>query len=177
MLLCADLQWEEDDSKTDHSSDANCHDDSVGVIEAGDHAHHVWKAESENRLENTHTKQTDCYCLWCIFTCWNAARPIIHGTEQSSHQCHQVPGVLAAEVSTAAEDDQSDEEDCIGDVVRPRIHSDKLLGIFAKGEDGHERESDQQLHSQHQEDLTKKGRVGGGGVWTQMVNEKSWTFT
>lgn len=88
--------------------------------------------------------------------------PIIHGTEQSSHQCHQVPGVLAAEVSTAAEDDQSDEEDCIGDVVRPRIHSDKLLGIFAKGEDGHERESDQQLHSQHQEDLTKKGRVGGG---------------
>lgn len=68
--------------------------------------------------------------------------------------------MLAAEVPTAAEDDQSDEEDCIGDVVRPRINSDKLLGIFAKGEDGHERESDQQLHSQHQEDLTKKGRFG-----------------
>lgn len=73
--------------------------------------------------------------------------------------------MLAAEVPTAAEDDQSHEEDCIGDVVRPRIHSDKLLGIFAKGEDGHEREGDQELHSQHQEDLEKTARwekVKGG---------------
>lgn len=69
--------------------------------------------------------------------------------------------MLAAEVSTAAEDDQGDEEDCIGDIVRPWINSDKLLGIIAKGEDGHERESDQELHSQHQEDLTKKGGFGG----------------
>lgn len=63
---------------------------------------------------------------------------IIHETKKSSHQCHQVPGVLAAEVSTAAEDDESDEEDCIGDVVRPGVDPDKLLGILAKGEDGHE---------------------------------------
>lgn len=168
--LCADLQWEEDDGKTDHCSDANCHDDSVGVIEAGDHAHHVWKAQSENRLEK-HTQDKQIVIAYDASLHAEMLRDrlfIIHGTEKSSHQCHQVPGVLAAEVSAAAEDDQSDEEDCIGDVVRPRIDSDKLLGIFAKGEDGHERESDQQLHSQHQEDLTKKGRF---------VNEKSWTFT
>lgn len=74
-----------------------------------------------------------------------------------SYQRNQVPGVLTTEISAAAEDDQSDEKDCIGNVVRPRVHSDKLLGILAKGEDGHEGEGDQELHSQHQEDLMKTG--------------------
>lgn len=92
----------------------------------------------------------------------------IHDTEKSSHQCNQVPGVFATEVPAAAEDDESHEEDCIGDVVRPGVNSDKLLGVFAKGEDGHERECDQELHSQHQEDLMKKG---GFGVFEH--NEKS----
>lgn len=154
----ADLQGEEDDGKADHCGDADRHDDSVGVIEAGDHAHHVRKAQGEDRLENTHAKtstQTDCYCYKAEMTSFT-----IHDTESSSHQCNQVPGVFATEVPAAAEDDESHEEDCIGDVVRPGVNSDKLLGIFAKGEDGHERECDQELHSQHQEDLMKKRGFG-----------------
>lgn len=57
VLLRADLQWEEDHGETDHCSDADCHDDSVGVVEAGDHAHHVRKAQGENWLENTQKNQ------------------------------------------------------------------------------------------------------------------------
>lgn len=75
------------------------------------------------------------------------------GIRASSYQCNQVPGVLAAKVSTAAEDDQSHEEDCIGHIVCPRITSHKVLGIIDKGEDGDEGESDQQLHCENHEDL------------------------
>lgn len=83
-------------------------------------------------------------------------RQVTHGTERSSYQRDQVPRVLAAEVSTAAEDNQSDKEDCIGDIVCPWILSNKVLGIFAKGEDGHEGESDQELHCENHEDLVKE---------------------
>lgn len=55
VLLCADLQWEEDDGEADHCSDANRHDDSLCVIEACNHAHHVGKAQSEDGLRNTKT--------------------------------------------------------------------------------------------------------------------------
>lgn len=44
---------------------------------------------------------------------------------KSSHQSNQIPGVLAAEVTTAAEDNQRHEEDCVGHVVRPRILTHK----------------------------------------------------
>lgn len=68
--------------------------------------------------------------------------------------------MLAAEVSAAAEDDERDEEDGIGDIVRPGVNPDKLLGVLAKGEDGHEWEGHQELHGQHQEDLVKKEEFG-----------------
>ncbi len=77
------------------------------------------------------------------------------GVRASSYQCNQVPGVFAAEVSTAAEDDQSHKEDCIWHIVCPRITSHKLLGIIDKGEDGNEGESDQQLHCENHEDLER----------------------
>lgn len=73
-----------------------------------------------------------------------------------SYQCNQVPGVLAAEVSTAAEDYQRDEEDCIGDIVCPWISSNKVLGIIDKSEDSDEGESDQKLHCENHEDLVEK---------------------
>lgn len=117
----------------------------------------------------THTqKQSNKQVVIAHGALWKAEMTLFIIHEKSSHQCHQVPGVLAAEVSTAAEDDESDEEDCIGDVVRPGVNSDKLLGVLAKGEDGHEWERDQELHGQHQEDLKK---IGGFGVIEH--NEKS----
>lgn len=64
--------------------------------------------------------------------------------------------MLAAEVSTAAEDDQSDKEDSIGNIVCPWIFSNKLLGIVNKGEDGNEGESDQELDCENHEDLVAK---------------------
>lgn len=73
-----------------------------------------------------------------------------------SYQCNQVPGVLTAEVSTTAEDNQSHKEDGIGHVVCPWITSHKELGIIDKGEDGNKGESDQQLHCENQEDLVEK---------------------
>lgn len=73
-----------------------------------------------------------------------------------SYQCNQVPGVLAAEVSTTAEDDQSHKEDCIGHVIRPWITSHKVLGVIDEGEDGNKGESDQKLHCENHEDLVGK---------------------
>lgn len=61
--------------------------------------------------------------------------------------------MLAAEVSTAAKDYQSDDEDCIGNVIQKRILPDKFLGIVDKGEDGNEGECDQKLHCEHHEHL------------------------
>lgn len=71
----------------------------------------------------------------------------------NSHQRDQVPRVLAAEVSAAAEDDQSHQEDCIGNVTHPGILPNKFLGVVNKGEDGNEGECDQKLHREHQEHL------------------------
>lgn len=70
-----------------------------------------------------------------------------------SYQCNQIPGVLAAEVSTTAEDDQRYKEDCIGHIVCPWITSHKVLGIINEGEDGNKGESDQQLHRENHEHL------------------------
>lgn len=64
--------------------------------------------------------------------------------------------MLAAEVSTAAEDDQSHKEDCIGHIVCPWITSHKILGIIDKGEDSNKGESDQQLHCENHEHLVGK---------------------
>lgn len=64
--------------------------------------------------------------------------------------------MLAAEVSAAAEDYQSDEEDCIGNVTQPGILPNKFLGIVNKGEDGNEGERDQKLHGEHREHLRGK---------------------
>lgn len=67
--------------------------------------------------------------------------------------------MLAAEISTAAEDDQRHEEDCVGHVVCPRITSHKVLGLVDKSEDGYEGESDHQLHCEYREDLVRKRRT------------------
>lgn len=72
----------------------------------------------------------------------------------SSYQSNQIPRVLAAEVPAAAEDDQGDEEDCIGNVARPRILLNKFLGIVDEGEDSDEGQCDQKLHCEHQEHLS-----------------------
>lgn len=50
--MCADLQWEENNGKADHSSDANHHDDNLCVIGCGDHANHVGKGQGEDELQN-----------------------------------------------------------------------------------------------------------------------------
>lgn len=76
----------------------------------------------------------------------------------NSHQRNQVPWVLAAEVSAAAEDYQSDEEDSIGNVRQPGILPNKFLGIVNKGEDCNEGERDQKLHCEHREHLRGKYR-------------------
>lgn len=75
-----------------------------------------------------------------------------------THQCHQVPGVLAAEVSTAAEHDESHDENGVGHVVRPRVLANKQLGLVDEGEDGDEGEGDHQLHREDHEDLAASGR-------------------
>lgn len=72
------------------------------------------------------------------------------------YQCNQVPRVLAAEVSTAAEDYQSDDEDCIGNIIEERILPNKFLGIVQEGEDGNEGECDQKLHCEHHEHLRER---------------------
>lgn len=64
--------------------------------------------------------------------------------------------MLAAEVSTAAEDYQRDEEDCIGNIICPWISLNKVLGITDKGEDSNEGEGDQKLHCENHEDLVGK---------------------
>lgn len=48
--ICADLQREEDDSEADDCSDAHSYDDRLGVVEAGDHAHHIGEAQRQNGL-------------------------------------------------------------------------------------------------------------------------------
>lgn len=99
---------------------------------------------------------------WLFIYCINRLlQGLIHtflwfGIRSSSYQCNQVPGVLTAELSTAAEDYQCDKEDCIGNIVCPWIHSNKVLGIIDKGEDGNEGESDQKLHCENHEDLVGK---------------------
>lgn len=87
---------------------------------------------------------------------WVIHSSIWFGIMPSSYKCDQVPGVLAAEVSTAAEDDQRHEEDCIGHIVCPWIFSHKVLGLIDEGEDSNEGESDHQLHCENQEDLVIK---------------------
>lgn len=76
--------------------------------------------------------------------------------DDSSYQSNKVPGVLAAEVSAAAEDNQSDEEERNGNNVHPWISLNKDLCFFAKGEEGHNGESEQELHCENHEDLVKK---------------------
>lgn len=61
--------------------------------------------------------------------------------------------MLPAEVSAAAEDYQSNQEDSIGNITHPGILPNKLLGIVNKGEDSNEGECDQKLHCEHQEHL------------------------
>ena len=70
-----------------------------------------------------------------------------------SYQCHQVPGVLATEVSAAAEHDQRHEEDGVGHVIRPGVTAHKHLGVIHEGEDGHKGGGHHQLHSQDHEHL------------------------
>lgn len=94
-----------------------------------------------------------------------------HGEGQlhctSTHQSHQVPGVFAAEVTAAAEDDEGDKEDGVGDVVGPDIALDKAPHALGEGEGGHKGEGDAELQGEYQEDLgvvgEPKGSLGGLG--------------
>lgn len=45
LVVGADLKWEHDNSEADHRCDAHRYDDGVGVVEAGNHAHHVGEAQ------------------------------------------------------------------------------------------------------------------------------------
>ena len=49
-----------------------------------------------------------------------------------SYQRNKVPGVLPPEVTTAAEDNEGDEEDGIGNVVGPDVLPDKALHLDRK---------------------------------------------
>lgn len=63
--------------------------------------------------------------------------------------------MFAAEISTAAQHNQGDEEDGVGHVVCPWVFAYKHLGVLMESEDGHEGESDQQLNCQDHEDLRR----------------------
>lgn len=63
LFVWADLQWEEDNSEANHCCDPHGHDDSLCVVEAGDHAHHVGEAQGQDRLQDTEKKQKACLFL------------------------------------------------------------------------------------------------------------------
>ena len=73
-----------------------------------------------------------------------------------SYQCNKVPGVLPPEVPTAAEDNEGDEEDGIGDIVGPDVFPDKALHLPDEGEHSHGGQSHGQLQGQHQEHLGRE---------------------
>ncbi len=72
------------------------------------------------------------------------------------YQCHQVPWVFAAKLSTTAENDQWNKEDSIGHIVRPLISLYKHFDVSCKGENGNKREGDQQLHGQDHKHLRRE---------------------
>lgn len=54
--ICADLQREQDDGEADDCSDAHSYDDRLGVVETGDHAHHIGEAQRQNGLQEEKKK-------------------------------------------------------------------------------------------------------------------------
>lgn len=112
-----------------------------------------FKGQRKFRSALFHTCCLTTSQIKCVFSCSKQVLFLLFSVRASSYQCNQIPGVLAAEVSTAAEDDQRHKEDCIGHIVCPWITSHKILGIINKGEDGDKGESDQQLHCENHEDL------------------------
>lgn len=79
----------------------------------------------------------------------------VQGLRVRGYQCNEVPGVLPPEVPTAAENNEGDEEDSIGNVVRPDILPDEALHLRDEREHGHSGQSHRQLQGQHQEHLRK----------------------
>lgn len=61
--------------------------------------------------------------------------------------------MLSPEVSTAAENNERDEEDRIGHIVRPHVLPDEALHLPNEGEHGHSGQRHRQLQGQHQEHL------------------------
>lgn len=66
--------------------------------------------------------------------------------------------MLPPELPTAAQDDEGDEENRVGDVVCPDILLHKALHVLHKGEDGHKGEGHRELDGQHQENLRAQGQ-------------------
>lgn len=79
------------------------------------------------------------------------------GLRCEGYQCNKVPGVFSSEVPTAAEDNEGDEEDGIGDVIGPDVLLDEALHLPDEREHGHSGQSHRQLQSQHQEHLPDEG--------------------
>lgn len=69
------------------------------------------------------------------------------------YQRHQVPRVLAAELSTAADGDERDQEDDVRDVIGPAVRSHEQFHILLEGEESDHGEGHQELDGQDQEDL------------------------
>lgn len=69
------------------------------------------------------------------------------------YQGDQVPRVFAAKFSAAADSDEWNEEDDIGDVVGPGVLPHKRLDVGLKGEESDGREGDDELHGENQENL------------------------
>ncbi len=113
------------------------------------------------------------FLIYIVWQQLNSRRTNIwFDVRSKSYQCHQVPGVFAAEVSTAAEDDERHEEDCIGHIICPWITSHKVLGIFDKGEDSNKGQRDRQLRCKNHEDLVGK-RSKTGLRWDEKNNNNN----
>lgn len=78
------------------------------------------------------------------------------GLRCEGYQCNKVPGVFSSEVPTAAEDNEGDEEDGIGDIIGPDVLLDEALHLPDEREHGHSGQSHGQLQSQHQEHLRRE---------------------
>lgn len=69
------------------------------------------------------------------------------------YQGNEVPRMLSPELSTAAEDDEGDEEKRVGHIVGPDVCHHEALHAIDEGEHSHGGQRHAQLYGQHQEHL------------------------
>lgn len=61
--------------------------------------------------------------------------------------------MFAAELPAAADGDERNEEDEVGDVVGPAVLNHERLDVLLEGEESDDGEGDDELHGENQEDL------------------------